>query len=222
MVVDTGPGAPSASASTRPCSSSPSPSRTACAPTHRTGLVVLPMALLFFAASLLASRVISRFGRAALSAGAAVQRVGLASLAAVVIGRWPHVGLWCLYLSLAPDDITHAFTGVGYVQMGIVALPAVGAAARRASPRTRRPNSDRRCPACRPASADTEAASSTTAAREATAVKGPWPWRTRQHGASRPDRRCTRLHALLEGCAVSAGLCRWRCPRVLSGSRGPL
>ncbi|GAA4071768.1 MFS transporter [Streptomyces shaanxiensis] len=149
------------------------------------GLAVLPMALLFFAGSLLAPRVIGRYGRTALSAGAIVQLVGLASLVTVLVENWPQVSLWAmagplalvgagqsmlfaglfrsvladvpthlggigsgvlitlqqsglalgvatlgtLYLTLAPHDAAHAFAGVEYVQMGIVALLAVGAAA---------------------------------------------------------------------------------------------
>lgn len=37
--------------------------------------------------------------------------------------------LGTLYLVLAPHNVAHAFAGVEYVQMGIVALLAVGAAA---------------------------------------------------------------------------------------------
>ncbi|SDP24067.1 drug resistance transporter, EmrB/QacA subfamily [Streptomyces sp. cf386] len=148
------------------------------------GLAILPMALLFFAGSLLAPRVISRYGRAALTAGAIVQLVGLALLVTVLVANWPHVGLWAmagplalvgagqsmlfaglfrsvladvpahlggigsgvlitlqqsglalgvatlgtLYLTLGPHDVAHAFADVEYVQMGIVALLAVGAA----------------------------------------------------------------------------------------------
>ena len=150
-----------------------------------SGLAILPMALLFLAGSLVAPRLITRFGRAALSAGAAVQLAGLVSLVTVLLGNWPHVSLWAtalplalvgagqsmlfaglfrsvladvpthlagigsgvlitlqqsglalgvatlgtLYLVLAPHGIVHAFAGVEYVQMGIVALLAVGAAA---------------------------------------------------------------------------------------------
>ena len=39
------------------------------------------------------------------------------------------LGLGTLYLTLAPHDVAHAFADVEYVQMGIVALLAVGAAA---------------------------------------------------------------------------------------------
>jgi len=149
------------------------------------GLAILPMALLFLAGSLLAPRLISRFGRAALSAGAVIQLGGLASLVIVVIQNWPHVSLWAmaaplalvgagqsmlfaglfrsvladvpthlggigsgvlitlqqsglalgvatlgtLYLALEPHGIAHAFAGVEYVQMVIVAALAIGAAA---------------------------------------------------------------------------------------------
>ncbi|MGW4911846.1 MFS transporter [Streptomyces sp. NPDC004270] len=149
------------------------------------GLAILPMALLFFAGSLLAPRLLTRFGRAALSAGAVVQLAGLASLVTVLLINWPHVSLWAmalplaligagqsmlfaglfrsvladvpthlggigsgvlitlqqsglalgvatlgtLYLTLAPHGVQHAFAGVEYVQMGIVALLAVGATA---------------------------------------------------------------------------------------------
>lgn len=149
------------------------------------GLAILPMALLFFAGSLFAPRLISRFGRAALSAGAVVQLAGLASLVVVLVQSWPQVSLWAmaaplalagagqsilfaglfrsvladvpthlggvgsgvlitlqqsglalgvatlgtLYLAMEPLDTAHAFATVEYVQMGIVALLAVGAAA---------------------------------------------------------------------------------------------
>ncbi|WP_217240203.1 MFS transporter [Streptomyces sp. AC555_RSS877] len=150
-----------------------------------SGLAILPMALFFFAGSLIAPRLITRFGRGALSVGAVVQLVGLAALVTIVLKGWPHVSLWSmavplalvgagqsmlfaglfrsvladvpthlagigsgvlitlqqsglalgvatlgtLYLALAPHDVSHAFAGVEYVQMGIVALLAVGALA---------------------------------------------------------------------------------------------
>jgi MFS family permease len=149
------------------------------------GLEILPMALLFLAGSLLAPRLITRFGRAALSGGAVIQIVGLTSLVAIIVGDWPHVSLWLtagplalvgagqsmlfaglfrsvmadvpthlggvgsgvlitlqqsglalgvatlgtLYVSVAPHGVSHAFATVEYVQIGIVALLAVGAAA---------------------------------------------------------------------------------------------
>ncbi|MEJ1109529.1 MULTISPECIES: MFS transporter [unclassified Kribbella] len=149
------------------------------------GLAILPMALLFFLGSLFAPKVIARFGRAALSAGAVIQLTGLAALVAVVVGRWPHVTLWdmaaplalagagqsmlfaglfrsvladvpthlggvgsgvlitlqqsglalgvatlgTLYLARAEHNTAHAFATVESVQIVIIALLAIGAAA---------------------------------------------------------------------------------------------
>ena len=65
------------------------------------GLAILPMAVLFFAGSLVAPRLIGRFGRAALSAGALVQLAGLAALVTVLVRDWPHVSLWAIAGPLA-------------------------------------------------------------------------------------------------------------------------
>ena len=65
------------------------------------GLAIVPMALTFFAGSLVAPKLITRFGRAALSAGAVVQAAGLAWLVADLVTRWPLVGLWSLAAPLA-------------------------------------------------------------------------------------------------------------------------
>ena len=151
----------------------------------RGGLSILPMAVAFLAGSLVAARVITRFGRAAMSAGAVLQLAGLAWLVTVLVTGWPHVGLWAmagplalvgagqsmlfagmfravladvpahlggigggalitlqqaglalgvatlgtLYLVLQPHGYPRAFAGVEYIQMGIVAILAIGAAA---------------------------------------------------------------------------------------------
>jgi MFS family permease len=65
------------------------------------GLAILPMALLFFLGSLFAPRLITRFGRAALSAGAVVQLAGLASLVIVLVRSWPQVSLLAMAVPLA-------------------------------------------------------------------------------------------------------------------------
>jgi MFS family permease len=147
------------------------------------GLAVVPMAVTFLAGSLLAPRLIARFGRAALSGGAVVQLAGLAWLVTGIVTGWPHVSLLSmavplalvgagqsmlfaglfrsvladvpahlggigsgalitlqqsglalgvatlgsLYLALEPHSYPHAFAAVECIQMGIVALLAVGA-----------------------------------------------------------------------------------------------
>jgi hypothetical protein len=67
----------------------------------RGGLSIVPMAALFLAGSLLAPRLITRFGRGALSGGAIVQLVGLAWLVAIMVTAWPHVSLLSMAVPLA-------------------------------------------------------------------------------------------------------------------------
>ena len=67
----------------------------------QSGLAIVPMALLFLIGSVLSPKIISRFGRAALSAGAVVQLAGLGSLIAVLVTDWAHVSLWALAAPLA-------------------------------------------------------------------------------------------------------------------------
>ena len=151
----------------------------------RSGLSILPMAVAFLAGSLVAARVITRFGRGAMSGGAVVQLAGLAWLVAVLVTGWPHVSLRAmagplalvgagqsmlfaglfravladvpahlggmgsgalitlqqsglalgvatlgtLYLALEPHSYPRAFATVEYIQMRIVVLLAMGAAA---------------------------------------------------------------------------------------------
>ena len=65
-----------------------------------SGLAILPMAVLFFIGSLLSSRIISRFGRAALAVGGIVQALGLALLIGIIVSGWPNVSLTELALPL--------------------------------------------------------------------------------------------------------------------------
>ena len=150
----------------------------------RGGLSIVPMAALFLVGSLLAPRLITRFGRGALAGGAIVQLAGLAWLVAIMVTAWPHVSLLSmaaplalvgagqsmlfaglfrsvladvpahlggigsgalitlqqsglalgvatlgtLYLAMSSHSYPHAFATVEYIQMGIVALLAAGAA----------------------------------------------------------------------------------------------
>jgi MFS family permease len=87
------------------------------------GLAVLPMALTFFAGSLVAPALIGRFGRAALSAGAVIQLVGLGSLVAVVVSRWPHVHLWDLAVPLALAGIGQSVLFAGLFRSVMADVP---------------------------------------------------------------------------------------------------
>jgi len=64
------------------------------------GLIILPMAVMFFIGSVLSPRVIRRFGRGALAAGGLVQACGLALLIVIIASGWPQIRLVELILPL--------------------------------------------------------------------------------------------------------------------------
>jgi MFS family permease len=79
----------------------------------RTGVTLLPMAVGFLAGSLSMSRLVARFGRTVITAGAAIQTVGLLALGGGLVASWPHPG----FLSLAAGTL---LVGVG---QGLVMTP---------------------------------------------------------------------------------------------------
>lgn len=58
----------------------------------RTGIILVPMALGFMAASLSGPRLISRFGSRVLTTGALIQAVGLIAVIVTLAAAWPRVG----------------------------------------------------------------------------------------------------------------------------------
>ncbi|MGW2524668.1 MFS transporter [Streptomyces sp. NPDC001617] len=88
------------------------------------GLAILPMALLFFAGSVLAPRLISRFGRAAMSTGALLQLAGLAWLVAVLLMDWPHVSLWAMAAPLALAGAGQSMLFAGLFRSVLADVPA--------------------------------------------------------------------------------------------------
>ena len=87
------------------------------------GLAILPMALLFLTGSLLAPRLIRRFGRAAMSAGAVVQVTGLAWLVTVFVTQWPHVSLWAMAAPLALAGAGQAMLFAGLFRSVLADVP---------------------------------------------------------------------------------------------------
>ena len=77
------------------------------------GWALVPMAVGYFAASLAGPRLIGRFGSRVLSAGAVVQALGLATLAATVLADWTHFSP----LRMAPGV---ALAGIG---QGLIGTP---------------------------------------------------------------------------------------------------
>ena len=75
------------------------------------GLAIMPMAALFFVASLFLPQLVSRLGAKNVTAlGGAIMAVGLGGLLATVSARWPHVSLVSLAPSLAVTGVGQAFT----------------------------------------------------------------------------------------------------------------
>jgi MFS family permease len=80
------------------------------------GAVLVPMAVGFLGASLSTARLIARFGRRVLTAGALIQAAGLAAVLAELAGSWPHPGL----LQMAPGMLV---LGIG---QGLIMSPLFG------------------------------------------------------------------------------------------------
>jgi hypothetical protein len=71
-----------------------------------SGLALTPMAVGFFTASLVSSRVVARLGAGAIRLGTAAQAVGIAVMVGTTLLAWPHLG----FLLLAPGML---ITGLG-------------------------------------------------------------------------------------------------------------
>ena len=90
----------------------------------RGGLAIVPMAALFLAGSLAAPRLITRFGRAALSGGALVQLAGLAWLVSVLVTDWPHVSLLSMATPLALAGAGQSMLFAGLFRSVLADVPA--------------------------------------------------------------------------------------------------
>src|SRR6185312_5171208 len=81
------------------------------------GLALTQMAGTFLTASLLMPRVVVRWGRSVVTAGAALQFTGLVGLGLTVAAVWPHVGI----LDLAPWLAVAGF-GQGWVMPSLIRI----------------------------------------------------------------------------------------------------
>jgi MFS family permease len=90
----------------------------------RGGLAILPMAALFLAGSVLSPKLITRYGRAAMAAGCAVQAIGLALIISVILGRWPQVSMLDLAGPLALIGAGQSMLFTGLFRIVLADLPA--------------------------------------------------------------------------------------------------
>ena len=91
----------------------------------RGGLSIVPMAAAVpRSARSLAPRLITRFGRGALSGGAIVQLVGLAWLVTVLVTSWPHVSLLSMAAPLALVGAGQSMLFAGLFRSVLADVPA--------------------------------------------------------------------------------------------------
>lgn len=90
----------------------------------RGGLSIVPMAVLFLAGSLAAPRLITRFGRGALSGGASVQLAGLIWLVILLVTGWPQVSLLSMAAPLALVGAGQSMLFAGLFRSVLADVPA--------------------------------------------------------------------------------------------------
>jgi MFS family permease len=88
------------------------------------GLAILPMAALFLGGSILSPKLIGRYGRGAVAAGAAVQAIGLALLITVMLTAWPYVTMLELAGPLALQGAGGSMLFTGLFRVTLADVPA--------------------------------------------------------------------------------------------------
>ncbi|HEY3718013.1 MAG TPA: MFS transporter [Jatrophihabitantaceae bacterium] len=88
-----------------------------------SGIAISPMAVAFFAGTLVAPRLIARHGRLVVVAGLGLQAVGLVWLIDVMHGEWPHVSTLAMAAPLAVAGIGQAFALVGFFRIILADVP---------------------------------------------------------------------------------------------------
>ena len=89
----------------------------------QSGVAITPMAVAFFAGSLMAPRLLARFGRLVVVIGLALQAVGLVWLIDIMHGEWPHVSTLALTPSLAMAGVGQALALVGFFRIILADVP---------------------------------------------------------------------------------------------------
>jgi MFS family permease len=89
----------------------------------QSGLAITPMAVAFFAGSLVAPRLIARYGRYVTVAGLALQAVGLVGLILVMRGEWPHVSTLAMAPSLIVAGVGQSFALVSLFRIVLADVP---------------------------------------------------------------------------------------------------
>jgi MFS family permease len=88
-----------------------------------SGLAITPLAVAFLIGSMITPRLFARYGRTVLAVGGVLQALALASLAAIVVDKWPHVHLLELAPSLAVSGFGAALIFVSVFRMVLADVP---------------------------------------------------------------------------------------------------
>ena len=89
----------------------------------QSGVAITPMAVAFFVASLLAPRLLARYGRLVVVGGLLMQAIGLVWLIDVMHGEWPHVSTLAMTPSLAIAGVGQALALVGFFRIILADVP---------------------------------------------------------------------------------------------------
>lgn len=89
----------------------------------RSGLALAPMTAAFLVGSLLAPRLIARFGGRAISVAMASETVALVVLAIQVLRRWPHIGTFTMSPELVVGGFAQAITLVTLFRTVLADVP---------------------------------------------------------------------------------------------------
>lgn len=89
----------------------------------QSGVAITPMAVAFFIASLLAPRLLARYGRLVVVGGLVMQAIGLVWLIDVMHGEWPHVSTLAMTPGLAIAGVGQAFALVGFFRIILADVP---------------------------------------------------------------------------------------------------
>lgn len=88
-----------------------------------SGLAITPLAVTFLIGSMLTPRLFARYGRRVLLFGGVLQALALGSLTAIVVEKWPHVGLPQLAPSLALAGFGGALIFVSLFRLVLADVP---------------------------------------------------------------------------------------------------
>jgi MFS family permease len=89
----------------------------------RSGIALAPMTVAFLAGSLLAPRLLARFGGRTISVAMAAEAVALVALAVQVVRQWPHIGTFSMSPELVVGGFAQAVTLVALFRTVLADVP---------------------------------------------------------------------------------------------------